>query len=138
LLEAGFTVYGVDASASMTKAFAARFPQAVVACETVEHSTFFKRQFDAVVAWGLWFLLPPETQRMLIHKVAVALVSGGRFLFTAPWQIGEWQDVLTGQTSWSLGREVYLATLAAAGFELIGEYDDEGDNHYYDAVKRAV
>jgi 2-polyprenyl-3-methyl-5-hydroxy-6-metoxy-1,4-benzoquinol methylase len=135
LLECGCQVYGVDASATMTAAFAVRFPQAVVACEPVEHSAFFDRQFDAVIAWGLLFLLPAATQEMLIHKVAAALVPGGRFLFTAPWQIGEWDDLLTGLTSRSLGREVYLATLAQAGFALVGEYDDEGDNHYYAVVK---
>ena len=135
LLDQGLTVYGVDASASLTAAFRARFPHTTVACEAVEESTFFGRQFDAVVAWGLLFLLSDETQLRLIQKVAAALLPGGRFLFTAPAQRCEWTDVLTRLPSRSLGAETYRAALTAAGLTLVDEYDDEGENHYYVAVK---
>jgi 2-polyprenyl-3-methyl-5-hydroxy-6-metoxy-1,4-benzoquinol methylase len=136
LIEQGFDVYGVDASARMTRAFRARFPQAVVACEAVEESDFFGRQFDGVVSWGLFFLLPVAAQLTLIHKVAAALAPGGRFLFTSPAQVCTWRDILTGHLSQSPGAEIYRATLTAADFTLLDEYDDEGKNHYYDAVKR--
>jgi 2-polyprenyl-3-methyl-5-hydroxy-6-metoxy-1,4-benzoquinol methylase len=135
LIENGFEVYGVDASVSMTNAFHQRFPQAQVACEAVEHSSFFGRKFAGVVSWGLFFLLPAATQLALIPKIAEVLVTGGRFLFTAPWQIGDWNDNLTGRPSQSLGREAYTAALTVAGLRLVGEYCDEGENHYYDAVK---
>lgn len=135
LIEGGFLVYGVDASETMTAAFRERFPQAHVACEAVEDSGFFGRRFDGVLAWGLTFLLPPNAQSALIRKVASALNPGGRFLFTSPEQACTWADNLTGRHSRSLGTDVYKATLLAAGMTDIGEYWDEGDNHYYDASK---
>lgn len=136
LVNDGFEVYGIDASPAMVAAFQERFPRARVACEPVEESDFFGRRFDGAVAWGLLFLLPPGVQVTLIHRVATALESGGRFLFTSPAQACEWTDVMTSRQSISLGASVYRATLLAAGFTVEGEYDDEGDNHYYDGRRR--
>ncbi len=126
-------VYGVDASPAMVAAFHERFPRAHVACEAVEDSGLFGRKFDAVVAWGLLFLLAADAQETLIHRVASVLLPGGRFLFTAPEQACAWTDRLTGRQSVSLGNEGYRTILAAAGLELLAEYQDEGENHYYDA-----
>lgn len=136
LMNDGFTVFGVDASPTLVTAFRSRFPSAPVACEPVEASRFFDRQFDGVVAVGLMFLLPAEAQERLVRKVAAALNVGGRFLFTAPAQGCTWTDVLTGRRSVSLGIEAYTAMLKASGISLTGEYVDEGENHYYDACKR--
>jgi len=69
LIERGFTVYGVDASPAMVAAFRSHFPTMQVQCAAVETSDFFGRMFDAVVSWGLFFLLTPEVQRTLIAKV---------------------------------------------------------------------
>lgn len=135
LIDDGFAVYGVDASPSLTAAFHRRFPHAHVACESVEESRFFDRTFDGIIAVGLMFLLPAEVQRVVIRKVARALTLGGRFLFSCPAQTRTWTDVLTGRQSLSLGVEEYEALLSAAGLAAVGEYVDEGDNHYYDACK---
>jgi cyclopropane fatty-acyl-phospholipid synthase-like methyltransferase len=94
LIEDGFLVHGVDASATTTAAFRVGFPQAHVAGEAVERSRFFSRTFDGVVAWGLMFLLSAEVQRVLIRGVAAALNPGGRFLFTSPAQASAWADSL--------------------------------------------
>lgn len=51
---------------------------------TVEGSAFFNRTFDGVLAWGLLFLLDPAAQALVIEKVARALESQARFLFTRP------------------------------------------------------
>ena len=135
LMNAGFVIYGVDASPSLTAAFRRQFPHAHVVCEAVEDSRFFGRTFDGIVAVGLMFLLPAEAQRDLIRKVALALNPGGRFLFTSPAQSCTWTDVLTGRQSLSLGVEEYKAMFSALGLILAAEYVDEGDNHYYDACK---
>ena len=58
-----------------------------MACEPVEETSFFGQMFDGVIAWGLMFLLPAETQRSLIHRVGKVVKGGGRFLFTAPFQV---------------------------------------------------
>jgi 2-polyprenyl-3-methyl-5-hydroxy-6-metoxy-1,4-benzoquinol methylase len=74
LVSGGLNVYAVDASPSFVEAFRRNLPGIPVACEAVEDSTFFDRTFDAVIAWGLIFLLPAEEQRRLIHRVADTLV----------------------------------------------------------------
>jgi chemotaxis methyl-accepting protein methylase len=119
----------------MVAAFQERLPGVSVVCEPVETSSFFNRQFDGVVAWGLLFLLPIDAQLALIQRVASALEPGGSLLFTAPEQVCQWQDSLTGRQSASPGAETYRATLSAAGLTLVGEYEDEGNNHYFDATK---
>jgi SAM-dependent methyltransferase len=135
LLMAGFKVYGVDASPSLVAEFRRRFPEAEIACEAVEESAFFDRSFAAVVAVGLMFLLTPEIQYRLIHKVSQALLPGGHFLFTSPRQLCRWEDMWTGRESVSLGAETYTAILAQAGLSVSGNYTDEGENYYYAAVK---
>ena len=136
LIERGFRVYGVDASPKMIAAFRSRFPTVPLQCAAVEDSDFFGRIFDGVAAWGLLFLLAPPVQHQLMRKVAAALRSGGRFLFTAPRQNCSWADLLTGRTSISLGYNAYRDALAAAGMPLIGTCLDDADNHYYFAEKK--
>lgn len=135
LISDGFAVHGVDASPRMVAAFRERFPGVVVACEAVESSGFFDRRFDGVVSWGLLFLLPAETQVALLFRMASVLEPGGRLLFTAPAQVCEWEDSLTGAPSRSLGRDTYCTLLRDAGLLLLGERSDGGDNHYYAAVR---
>jgi 2-polyprenyl-3-methyl-5-hydroxy-6-metoxy-1,4-benzoquinol methylase len=135
LLEDGFTVYGVDASQSMIRAFKERFPEAPADCAAVEDSVFFHRIFDAIVAWGLIFLLSPDTQQLLIRKAAKALQPGGRFLFTAPREAVTWKDGMTGLESISLGAPQYDELLQAEGLIVTGQDVDEGDNYYYFASR---
>lgn len=135
LVDAGHTVYGVDASPTLVAAFRRHLPGVAVACEAVEDSAFFHRSFDAVLSWGLWFLLPGAVQLELLRRVATVLRPGGRLLFTAPSQAISWLDAMTGEESRSLGAETYRATLSAVGVSVVREYQDEGENHYYDAVR---
>ena len=135
LIERGFHVYGVDASPTMVAAFRARFPDVRIECAAVEESDFFGRTFDGVVAWGLFFLLDGEVQRRLFAKVAAVLLSGGKFLFTAPRESCSWADILTGRTSISLGYDAYRNTLHAEGMPVIGTHRDNAGNHYYLAQK---
>jgi 2-polyprenyl-3-methyl-5-hydroxy-6-metoxy-1,4-benzoquinol methylase len=133
LIDEGLTVYAIDASPTLVAAFRQQFPDVAVVCESGEESAFFGRQFDAVLAWGLLFLLPEATQLDLLQRVASALNPGGRLLFTAPAQACTWGDVMTGEGSRSLGAEIYRTRLTEVGFSVIREYNDEGENHYYDA-----
>lgn len=135
LIDAGHRVYGIDASPTLVAAFRRNFPGMSVECAPVQSSGFFGRKFEGVVAWGLMFLLPPGEQRVLIQKVSDVLTEGGQFLFTAPQQVAEWEDVLTGGSSISLGVDGYRAALEQAGLVLVDERQDEGENHYYLAAK---
>ena len=119
----------------MVAAFKRRFPGVAVACEPAERSRFFDRTFDGALAIGLIFLLPEESQRDLIRRIAGALNPGGKLLFSAPRQICAWDDLLTGQPSTSLGAEEYHRVLARSGLHLIKGHVDEGGTHYYEAQK---
>jgi 2-polyprenyl-3-methyl-5-hydroxy-6-metoxy-1,4-benzoquinol methylase len=135
LVDAGFTVCGIDASPSLIGAFRKRFPDMPAACEAAQDSAFFGRTFDAAIAIGLLFLLSPDDQRLVIQRIADALKPGGRLLFSAPREACEWQDLLTGRRSQSLGEAGYARLLAAAGLRLVGGRADAGGNHYFDAAK---
>jgi SAM-dependent methyltransferase len=137
LVSEGLKVYGVDASPSFVEAFRRNLPEIPVACESVLDSGFFNRTFDAVIAWGLMFLLLPNEQRQLIQKIADILVPHGRLLFTSSTGTEPlaWKDAMTGLESRSLGAVEYRKLLSEAGISVTREYEDEGDSHYFDAVK---
>jgi len=135
LVTNGLDVYAVDAAPSFVEAFRRNFPGVPVVCEAVEDSSFFGRTFDAVLAWGLMFLLPAETQRRVLEQVARILVPGGRLLFTSPSQPVGWNDAMTGLESRSLGAEEYRKLLLLGGVRVTREYEDEGENHYFDAIQ---
>ncbi|MGF1544375.1 MAG: class I SAM-dependent methyltransferase [Parvularculaceae bacterium] len=137
LIDAGLTAFAIDASPKMAAAFRRRFPDVEVACEPAEHSRFFDRTFDAALAVGLVFLLPPDGQRTLLRRVAEALRPGGRLLFSAPRQVCAWRDSLTGRPSSSLGADEYACVLAEADVSVVDERADEGGTHYFDARKSA-
>jgi 2-polyprenyl-3-methyl-5-hydroxy-6-metoxy-1,4-benzoquinol methylase len=129
----GLDVYAIDASPSFVEAFRRNLPGIPVACEAVESSTFFNRMFDAVLAWGLMFLLPVEEQRLLIHRIAEIMVPDGRLLFTSPDEALVWNDAMTGLESRSLGAAEYRKVLSTSGLSIISEYED--DDYYFDAVR---
>jgi SAM-dependent methyltransferase len=139
LVSEGLNVHGIDASPSFVDAFRRNLPGVPVACESVNDSQFFNRMFDAVVAWGLIFLLRPEAQRQLIERIAEILVPGGRLLFTACAGVHPlvWNDAMTGLESRSLGGTEYRRLLSAVNLFVTNEYEDQGQNHYFDAVKLA-
>lgn len=136
LAEAGLSLYAVDASPSLLRAFQERFPAAQTECATAEESRYFDRTFDGVVAVGLIFLLPEADQQKVLAKVANALRPGGRLLFTAPRQACVWTDVLTGRKSRSLGEAEYERLLRGLELEMGPGVLDEGENYYYLANKR--
>jgi len=136
LLSEGLNVYAIDAAPSLVEAFRHNLPDTLVACESVEDSSFFNRMFDGVLAWGLIFLLLPEAQRSLIRSMADILVPGGRLLFTSPAEPVVWNDAMTGLESRSLGAAEYRRLLSAGDISVSSEYEDEGQNHYFDAFKR--
>jgi SAM-dependent methyltransferase len=136
LVSQNLNVYAIDASPSMVNAFRHNFPKIPVACESVQDSLFFIRRFDGVLSWGLMFLLLPEQQRHLIQRFADVLVPGGRLLFTSPPEPEVWSDAMTGLESRSLGAEEYRKLLSEVGLTVVREYEDEGENHYFDAIKQ--
>ncbi|MEA1083533.1 class I SAM-dependent methyltransferase [Sphingomonas sp. CD22] len=135
LVEDGYSVWGIDASPSLIAAYRRHFPDMPAACEPAQRSAFFDRTFVGAISIGLVFLLAPTDQQQLLGNVSTVLEPGGRFLFSAPREICEWKDTLTGRTSTSLGADAYAGHLAAAGLDLMRCHSDEGGNNYYEAVK---
>ena len=133
LIEEGLQVCGIDAAPSFVTAFQRNLPGTPILCESVLESNFFGRTFDAVLAWGLMFLLKADEQHSLIQRFAEILVAGGRLLFTAPAKPTVWTDGMTGFESVSLGAEEYRRLLEAAGLSVTEEYEDVGENHYFHA-----
>jgi SAM-dependent methyltransferase len=135
LVEEGMHVFGVDAAPSFVAAFQCNLPAIPIICEAVQESRLFDRTFDAVLAWGLMFLLTAEDQDRLIQRFAEILVPGGHLLFTATAKPAVWKDTMTGLESLSLGAEQYRKRLGAVGISVAEEYEDEGENHYFDTFK---
>ena len=81
------------------------------------------------------FLLSPEEQLQLIQRIADILVPGGKLLFTSCAQPAVWNDAMTGLESNSLGAAEYRRQLSAVGLSVDREYEDEGQNYYFDAFK---
>lgn len=136
LVEEGLEVFGVDAAPSFVAAFRRNLPGIPIVCEQVQQSTFFSRTFDAILAWGLMFLLQAEDQHKLIRRFADLLVPEGRLLLTSTAKAAVWNDAMTGLESISLGAEQYRKLLEAAGLSVAKEYEDEGQNHYFDAFRQ--
>lgn len=135
LVEAGLDVFAIEASQTLAAALRHNLPGIKIGCEPAETSTFFHRTFDAAIAVGLIFLMEEDTQAELLRRMAGALTSGGRLLFSAPHQACAWTDLLTGRSSRSLGRAAYARLLSESALTLITEHTDEGGSHYFEARK---
>ncbi|MEL6379006.1 MAG: class I SAM-dependent methyltransferase [Pseudomonadota bacterium] len=135
LIDAGHSVWAIDASARLVDAFKKRFPGISVACESVEESSFFQRRFDAALMVGLVFLFQEDRQVALLKNLSSVLLPGGHLLFSAPRQTGSWKELLTKNTCWSLGAETYHSLLEQSGFSIIATHEDEGGSHYYEAKR---
>lgn len=135
LVDAGLSIWAMDASPTLLERFRSRFPGIPTQCASVLESDFFGRKFGAAISIGLMFLLRESEQITVMHRVSEMLLPGGRFLFTAPVEVGTWQDILTGHKCQSLGRDRYVQALNEAGLRLVSTYVDEGQSNYYEAEK---
>ena len=135
LVEEALEVFGVDAAPALVAAFQQNLPKTPILCESVLDSSFFGRTFDAVLSIGLMFLLNPGEQEQLIERFGEILKPRGRLLFTSPARAGTWRDTMTGFESVSLGAERYRELLAGAGLSILDEYEDSGENYYFDALR---
>ncbi|SDF89541.1 class I SAM-dependent methyltransferase [Terriglobus roseus] len=138
LVEEGLRVYGLDAAPSFVAAFQRNLPGVPITCASVLESDCFGRKFDAVLAVGLIFLMTVDEQARLLRKFAEILNPDGHLLFTAPLPACTWIDQMTGLSSVSLGGEEYRRQLALAGLSVVAEFEDVGENHYYEVRKTAT
>ncbi len=130
LEKAELNLWALDSSETLLAEFRLRFPNIPAKCERVQTSDFFSKNFNAVIAIGLLFLLPESEQEELIKKVSNILLKNGFFFFTAPTEKGKWSDLNTGIECDSLGLEKYKELLAKYGFRIVSKVSDIGNNHY--------
>lgn len=135
LVDAGLAVWAIDTSPTLLRQFRLRFPMIPTQCASALASDYFGRTFEAIISIGLVSYLREDEQLAFIHRVSEILEPQGRFLFTAPVEMGMWQDVTTGLECWSLGRIGYTRALEDIGFRVIRTHVDEGENNYYEAEK---
>ncbi len=135
LVDSGLVVWVIDTSPTLLKQFRLRFPTIPTQCASALDSDYFGRTFDAVTSIGFLFLLRENEQLTFLRRVSEILGPHGRLLFTAPVEMGTWQDVTTGLECWSLGRAAYARALEREGFRVIRTHIDEGENNYYEAEK---
>lgn len=135
LVDSGLVVWVIDTSPTLLKQLRLRFPMIPTQCASALGSDYFGRTFDAVISIGFLFLLGENEQLVFLRRVSEILRPHGRFLFTAPIEMGTWQDVTTGLECCALGRATYTRALEREGFRLIRTHIDEGENNYYEAEK---
>lgn len=136
LVEEGLQVFAIDASPSLVAAFQRNLPNTPVLCESILESDLFDRTFDAALSIGLVFLLNVREQEQLIRRFGQILKPGGHVLFTSPAIPASWRDAMTGLESVSLGADRYRNLLADVGLSVVNEYEDAGENHYFEALKK--
>lgn len=135
LVAADHKVWAIEPSPTLARAFQERLPGIPLDQNAAQQSAFLDQKFDAVVAVGLIFLLSERAQYGLTTRMADALRPNGQLLFSAPAQVHQWDDTLTGRASLSLGRSAYEAHLTQSGLTDFRSEHDENGNHFLIARK---
>jgi hypothetical protein len=87
-MESGVNVWAIDSSPTLLARLRLRFPSIPTQCSPAQESDYFGRQFGAAICIGLLFPLEESEQVALLHRVSEILLPEGRFLFTAPVEMG--------------------------------------------------
>lgn len=135
LLSAGHRVVGLDSSSAMLARFRQNCPNAFAVQATVQSSPFADGVFDAAIAWGVLFHLPPQDAVGAIASVARLVKAGAPFLFTSG-DVDDYdgkEDKMGGVTFryFSFARDGYRRILRDHGFALLDVHADRGNNTCY-------
>lgn len=139
LLRAGHRLIGLDSSAAMLARFKQNCPEAFAVRGIIQSCPFADGVFDAAVAWGVMFHLPPADAIRAIASVERTLKHGAPFLFTSgdvdglDAKEGKMNGVTFRYFSYSVSS--YRSILGDHGFTLIDVHADSGKNTYYLARK---
>ena len=141
LVNAGYSVVGLDSSAGMLGHFRKNLPSTRVVRADARRCPFADGCFDAAISWGMMFHLPPLQQAAVLASVARLLKPGAPFLFTAA-EIKDADDAgitgtMNGVTFHYYAVRSYRALLAEHDFALESIHDDPGVSTYYLARKAA-
>ena len=132
VIEAGFTVVGLDSSSSMIAMCRARFPAGEWIVGDMRELALGRR-FDGLLAWDSFFHLSIRDQRPLFARFGEHAASGAPLMFTSGTSEGEAIGSYCGEPLYhaSLDRGEYEELLLANGFSVL-EYraeDPECNEH---------
>lgn len=120
MIDRGFAVTGVDASAPLLALAQARYPHATWLNRDMRALDIGER-FDGILAWDSFFHLSAEAQRACITTIATHARPHAALMFTSGDDHGEAINPLFGEPLYhaSLSRHEYRALLAAQGFHVL-------------------
>jgi len=129
----GIEVIGVDSSKLMVEAFKTNFPNTEVINLPIQDYIFPNTVVHGALCWGCLFHLKPVNQIKVLNNVFNAVTKGGRFLFTSAKEkdnrVGKMNDISFNY--YSLGSAKYNEVANNAGWKLIHESEDKGQNYEY-------
>lgn len=120
VLEAGFSVAGVDASPSMIAMCRARFPGSEWIVGDMRELRL-ERRFDGILAWDSFFHLHADDQRRMFPRFAVHAMPGAPLMFTSGPAHGEAIGSYRGEPLYhgSLDPAEYERLLCGSGFSIL-------------------
>ena len=143
LVDAGYEVLGIDSSPRMLEKFRTNLPGTPTICSAIQTAHLPDRHFDAAISWGMIFHLNHQDQAIAFAKIAAALKTSGRFLFTAGDRGNKGDDGIDGAPMngvpfhyWSCTPDGYRELLEQVGFLFIETFQDrETQDTYYVSEK---
>lgn len=120
LIEAGFSVVGVDASPSLIAICRDRFPDHEWIVGDMR-DVRLERRLDAILAWDSFFHLSKADQRGMMPRFAGWALPGARLMFTSGPADGEAIGTYGGEPLFhaSLSPAEYRERLSANGFSVV-------------------
>lgn len=120
LIDSGFIVSGVDASAPLIAICRRRFPENTWLVEDMRKLDL-KRRFDAIIAWDSLFHLTPGDQRRMFKIFSEHAAPKAVLMFTSGPKHGEAIGEFCGEPLYhaSLSAEEYAGLLERYGFEIV-------------------
>lgn len=126
LIEAGFAVTGIDASAGMIGMCRARFPEQDWVVSDMRRLAL-GRTFDGILAWDSFFHLPPDDQRAMFTVFGAHAAETSALMFTSgPGQgeaIGCYRDEPLYHAS--LDGAEYRLLLGGIGFKVVAQINED-------------
>lgn len=138
LKSAGFSVRGIDVSASMIQLAKTSHPEFdFEVADICKYET--KTRFEFIVAWDSLFHLPLAAHKTVLRKLASLLAPGGILIYTFGNTQGEHTDTWHNDTFYysSIGINQNLETLTSCGLCVLHlELDQYPEKHVYAIAKK--
>ncbi|GAB4529060.1 MAG: class I SAM-dependent methyltransferase [Parvularculaceae bacterium] len=117
LIDAGYSVTGMDYAAPMIEIARARLPAARWIAGDMRDLALGEA-FDGVIGWDSFFHLTMAEQRALLPKLAAHIAPGGALMLTVGPEAGETAGMVEGEAVYhaSLDPDEYRTILTREGF----------------------